>query len=60
MSDFPDRFMIGADDFIGFPNTQRQVGAPSFEDTWSLVPQLPEDLRRKVGSENAARLYHLS
>ena len=59
ISEFPDRFMIGADDFIGAPGSW-SAGPPSFVDTWAIIDQLPEDLRSKVGRENAARVYRLS
>lgn len=56
MTEFPDRFMIGADDFISAPG-KRGAGPPSFVDTWAIIDQLPEALRSKVGHENAARVY---
>jgi len=31
----------------------------SFEETWSLMDQLPEHLARKIGRENAARVYRM-
>lgn len=58
MMEFPDRLMIGADEFIGVDNSTRR-GPPSFQDTWSIVTQLPEELRQKVGGQNAARVYRL-
>lgn len=57
--DFPDRFVIGADEFVGPANQPRRAGPPSFADTWSLMGQLPENLRAKIGSENAIRIYQL-
>lgn len=59
LNDFPDRFMIGADDFIGIEGVPRQAGPPSFADTWSIVGKLPPGLRQKIGRENAARVYRL-
>lgn len=59
IGDYPDRFMIGADEFIGIPGRTSRKGPPSFEDTWSILDQLPPDLRSKVGRENAARVYRL-
>ncbi|MFQ6089255.1 MAG: amidohydrolase family protein [Candidatus Methanofastidiosia archaeon] len=56
IGDFPDRFMIGSDEFIGIPGrTPRRP--QSFEETWSILNQLSEDLAYKVGYENAARIY---
>ncbi len=58
MRDFPDRFMIGADEFIGIPGrTPRRP--KSFDDTWRMLQTLPEGLRHAVGTANAARLYGL-
>lgn len=57
--DFPDRFVIGADEFVGASDQVKSSGPPSFADTWSVMEQLPEDLRAKIGSENAIRIYRL-
>ena len=59
ISEFPDRFMIGADDFISAPGSW-SAGPPSFIDTWAIIDQLPEELRDKVGRENAARVYRIN
>jgi len=59
MSDYPDRFMVGADEFVGIPDKTPVKGPPSFEDTWSIIKQLPPGLRAKVGRDNAARVYRL-
>lgn len=60
MREFPDRFMIGADEFVLAANSRsRRGGPPSFEDTWAIVSQLPDDIRDKVGGENARRVYRL-
>ena len=59
ISEFPDRFMIGADEFVSAPGGW-SAGPPSFVDTWAILNQLPEGLKSKVGRENAARVYHLS
>ncbi len=58
LTEFPDRFMIGADDFISAPG-KRSAGPPSLADTWAIIDQLPEALRNKVGYENAARVYRI-
>ncbi|MBI4611973.1 MAG: amidohydrolase family protein [Planctomycetes bacterium] len=55
--EFPDRFVIGSDEFFGGPGSRR---APqSFEETWRILDQLPADLAAKIGRENAARIYGL-
>jgi hypothetical protein len=56
--DFPDRFVIGSDQFNASPKSERSrphrsMGPRMFMD------QLPEGLARKVGIENAARIYNL-
>ena len=49
---FPDRFVIGSDQFFG-ENTERLERAREFIDA------LPPDLAQLVGRENALRLYRL-
>lgn len=60
MREFPDRFMVGADEFIRPPG-MGGPGGPSggFVKTWSIIRQLPADLRERVGRDNAARVYRL-
>ncbi len=58
ISDFPDRFMIGGDEFVGIPG-QTPRRPQSFAETWPILNQLPPDLARKVGYDNAARVYNL-
>ena len=58
ISDYPDRFMIGGDEFVGIPG--RTPNRPqSFAETWPILDQLPPDLAQKVGRDNAARIYNL-
>lgn len=58
MRGFPDRFMVGADEFIGIPgHTPRRP--KSFVATWRMLEALPADLRHGIGYANAARLYGL-
>lgn len=57
--EFPDRFVIGADEFVGTAGKPRRTGPPSLNETWSLIKQLPKNLQTKIGRENAARIYHL-
>jgi hypothetical protein len=49
---FPDRFVIGSDQFFG-ENPERLARAREFIDA------LPPDLAQRVGRENALRLYRL-
>ncbi|MBI5367351.1 MAG: amidohydrolase family protein, partial [Planctomycetes bacterium] len=63
IGDFPDRFVVGADEFIvpaearGGGSARR--GPPSFEDTWTVIEGLPAAVRAQVGRENAVRIYGL-
>lgn len=57
MSDFPSRFVIGTDEFFGKPGFGHNP--QSFEETWSILDELPPDIREKVGRENAALVYNL-
>jgi predicted TIM-barrel fold metal-dependent hydrolase len=50
---FPDRFMIGSDQFAG-EETER------LECVRALIDALPPELARQVGSENARRIYRLA
>lgn len=51
--DFPDRFVIGSDQHYPEPKADTQ----RWQAVVSLLNQLPPDLQRKIGTENAARLY---
>jgi predicted TIM-barrel fold metal-dependent hydrolase len=51
--DFPDRFVIGTDQHYPEP----KAGLQRWQAAVNLLNQLPQDLRRKIGTENAARLY---
>jgi predicted TIM-barrel fold metal-dependent hydrolase len=55
---FPDRFVIGADEFIG-PSGRRARIAASFDPTWAMLNQLPKALAEKIGADNARRIYRL-
>lgn len=55
---YPDRFMIGGDEFVGIPGLTPNR-PQSFEETWPILAQLPHDLAQQVGREYAARVYHL-
>jgi predicted TIM-barrel fold metal-dependent hydrolase len=58
LKDFPDRFMIGSDEFIGIPGrTPRRP--QSFDETWPLLEQLGGRLAAKIAAKNARRVYGL-
>jgi predicted TIM-barrel fold metal-dependent hydrolase len=57
--EFPDRFVIGTDEFFGVPGRSRQA-PQSFEETWRILDQLPPALAAKIGRENAVRIYNLN
>lgn len=59
MRKFPDRFMIGSDQFYLSPRMRGRVGPPSFGSTNKFFTLLPPDLARKIGYENAIRLFNL-
>lgn len=59
-SEFPDRIVVGADEFARAESQQGGYKKPPFfEITWKLLAGLPRDLRKKIGRENAARIYGL-
>lgn len=57
---FPDRIVVGADEFARPQNMQGGYQKPPFfKITWQAVMSLPSKLRKQIGSENAARIYRL-
>jgi predicted TIM-barrel fold metal-dependent hydrolase len=54
--DFPDRFVIGSDQHYPMPKDPAQ----RWQAVVILFNQLPTDLRKKIGVENAMRLYRLN
>ncbi len=56
---FPDRFVLGADEFYSSPGAAGRMPR-STEATWLLLSQLPPDLARAVGHDNAIRIYRLA
>ncbi len=56
-NEFHDRFIIGSDEII--LQGSRHPSAGSIQATVGLLQQLPDELRRKIGYENAYRLYKL-
>jgi hypothetical protein len=54
---FSDRVAIGSDEFF-FP-VELERPNQSFNETWSLLDQLPRELAHKLGNENPRRIYNL-
>jgi len=52
LQDFPDRFIIGSDQHYPEPK-----GPQRWQAVVTLFNQLPLDLRNKIGTENALRIY---
>lgn len=67
LQDFPDRFVIGGDQFLASPLLRGEGPGMIFsrrapmirERTRSFLEALPSELARKIGHENALRLYKL-
>lgn len=51
--DFPDRFIIGSDQHYPEP-----PGPQRWEEVVLLLNQLPAKLRKRIGTENVAQIYH--
>lgn len=59
-ADFPDRFVVGSDLFVSESAKEATPGpAPRPFEVWKLVDKLPPEIARKLGGENAARIYRL-
>lgn len=54
---FPDRFVIGTDQFFGAPGTKKMPA--SFNGTWRILDQLTPAQAKQIGRENAIRIYRL-
>jgi predicted TIM-barrel fold metal-dependent hydrolase len=52
-TEFPDRFVIGSDQH--YPETAEPV--QRWQEAVRLFNQLPEPVRKKIGTENVARIY---
>lgn len=57
--EFPDRFMLGSDAFYGRNGIVRGSSEEGMRNMRGLIEQLPPELKSKVASENAIRLYRL-
>ena len=53
----PDRFVLGADEFLGEPMPGRPAGM--LGRTWDLISMLPADVARQLACDNPARVYRL-
>jgi len=56
---YPDRFIIGSDQFYLSPKRRGRIGPPSAEPTNSFFSLLPPELAGKVGLDNPRRLFKL-
>ncbi|THB71960.1 MAG: hypothetical protein D6E12_00345 [Desulfovibrio sp.] len=56
---FPDRFLLGADQFFLPPRSRRSIGPESWTPTMKFFSKLDPDLARAVGRDNPARLFGL-
>lgn len=56
---FPDRFVIGCDEFVGPKGGLTTEPHASFETTWSMLDRLPPEVKAKIGRDNAAKIYGL-
>ncbi len=58
---FQDRIVIGADEFVRSEGTRGGVKKPPFfKETWTMIQSLSPELAKKIGRENALRIYRLS
>ncbi len=52
--EWPERFVLGSDEFVGGTDG---VGAPSTQGTWDLMAQLPDELAQAFACDNPRRIY---
>ena len=55
---YPDRFMIGSDQFYISPMIKAKL-PPSADDTISVLAKLPKDIADKIASGNALKVFNL-
>jgi hypothetical protein len=55
-TEYPDRFVIGADEFTG-PDSSGSKGAPSMDSTWEMLEKLPDSIKTKMAGANALSIY---
>lgn len=58
MKEFPDRFILGTDQFY-VPPGARSIGPQKTEATRRFMTLLPTDLARRIGLENPRRIFNL-
>ena len=58
LEDYPDRFVLGADEFMPGHHGE-SPGAPSTSGTWSILDQLPADLAYELACDNPRAIYAL-
>ena len=56
--EFPDRILVGGDEFIS-PMAGQSMPSASFDETWDLVAGLDSELAYRIGAANASRIYTL-
>ena len=55
---FPDRFVVGSDEFVrGDEVSGGYRKPPFFEETWRLMQELPDEVQQKVFRDNALAIY---
>jgi hypothetical protein len=59
LKEFPERFIIGSDQFYLSPKMRGQIGPPSVEPTNKFFSLLPRELAKKIGYENPKRIFNL-
>lgn len=59
LREFPDRFMIGSDQFYQ-PSQAKDRQRVNLEGSAKLIRNLPPELARRVGYENAARVFKIN
>ena len=57
--EFPNRFIIGSDQFYLSPKMRGQIGPRSAEPTHKFFSLLPPDLARKIGYDNPKFIFNL-
>jgi predicted TIM-barrel fold metal-dependent hydrolase len=60
LRDFPDRFVLGSDQFHPPYAAARRTPAEGYDNLRRLIDQLPPELARAIAFENAERLYGLA
>lgn len=60
LRDFPDRFVLGSDQFHPPYPGARRTPAEGYDNLRRLIDQLPQELARAIAFENAERLYGLA